>query len=314
MRRLPLVHAVGAALIDDALGIAENDVVGGEADRLEQLEAGDAGGARAVAHQFGRLDVAPGEIERIDQAGRRNDGGAVLVVMKHRNIEQFPQLLLDDEAFRRLDVLQVDAAPALAEQLDAVDDLLRVFRRHFEVDGIDVGEALEQHRLAFHHWFCRQRAEVAEAEDGRAVGNDGDEIALGGVVVGAVLVRGDGQHRHGDPGRIGQRQVALGRHRLGGHDFELAGTALAVEQQCFLVGEGRSRAAAIVFRRHLNPLQTRAAMTGLPKVADRMPAAQETSSATVRTAPAPSSWRRHIPVHSDRLSEPSIIERNGRRG
>ena len=110
---------------------------------------------------------------------------------------------------------------------------------HFEVDGVDVGEALEQHRLAFHHRLRRQRAEVAEAQDRGAVGDDGDEVAFGGVVVGVVLVLGDGQHRHRDAGRIGQRQVALRRHRLGGDDFELAGAALAVEQQRFLVGEGR---------------------------------------------------------------------------
>ena len=270
MRRLPLVHALGAALVDHALGVAEDDVVGGEADRLEQLEAGDAGGAGAVAHELGRLDVAPGEIERVDQAGRRNDRGAVLVVVEHRNVEQLAQPLLDDEAFRRANILEVDAAPALAEQLDAIDDLVGVLGRYFEVDGIDVGEALEQHRLAFHDRLRRQRAAIAEAEDGRAVGDDGDEIALGGVVEGAVLVLGDGQHRDGDAGRIGQRQIALGRHRLGGHDFELAGTALAVEQQRFLVGERRPRAAAIVFRRHLNPLQSCPAGPAAI-VADRMP-------------------------------------------
>jgi len=56
-------------------------------------------------------------------------------------------------------------------------------------------------------------------------------------------------------GRLGKLEViALRRHRLGGDDLELAGTALAVEQQRFLVGECRSRAAAIAFRRHLNPL------------------------------------------------------------
>ena len=54
MRRLPLVHALGAALVDDAFGVAQDDVVRGESDRLEQLEAGDAGGAGAVAHQLGR--------------------------------------------------------------------------------------------------------------------------------------------------------------------------------------------------------------------------------------------------------------------
>ena len=53
-----------------------------------------------------------------------------------------------------------------------------------EVDRIDVGEALEQHRLAFHHRLGGKRAAIAEAQDGGAVGDDGDEVALGGVVVG----------------------------------------------------------------------------------------------------------------------------------
>ena len=51
--RLPLVHALVAALVDDALGVAQDDVLGLEADRAKQLEAGDAGGAGAVAHEPG---------------------------------------------------------------------------------------------------------------------------------------------------------------------------------------------------------------------------------------------------------------------
>ena len=200
-----------------------------EADRFEQFQAGDAGGAGAVADELGVLDLAAGEVERVEQARGRDDRGAVLVVMEHRDVEQFAQPLLDDEALRRLDVLEVDAAPAVAEQLDAIDDLVGVLGRHFEIDGVDVGEALEQHRLAFHHRLGGQRAAVAEAEDGGAVGDDGDEVALDGVVVGLVRIVGDGEHRDGDARRIGQRQVALGRHRLGGDHLELAGAAAAVE-------------------------------------------------------------------------------------
>src|SRR5262249_59209572 len=144
----PLVHALGATLIDHTFGVAEDDVVGGKSNRLEQLETGDAGGARAVADKFGRFDVAPGEIERIDQAGRGDDRCAVLVVVEHRNVEELAQPLLDDEAFRGANILKIDAAPALAEQLDAVDDLVGVFGGNFEIDRINVGEALEQHRLA----------------------------------------------------------------------------------------------------------------------------------------------------------------------
>ena len=89
--RLPLVHALGAALIDHALGVAQDQVVGREADRLEQFQAGDAGSTRAVADELGGLDVAAGEIERVDQAGRRDDRGAVLVVMEDRDVQQLAQ-------------------------------------------------------------------------------------------------------------------------------------------------------------------------------------------------------------------------------
>ena len=217
--RLPLVHAVGAALIDHALGVAQDQIFRREADRLEQLQAGDAGRARAVAHQSGGLDVASGQMQRVDQAGGRDDGGAVLVVMEYRDVHQFAQALLDDETLRRLDVLQIDAAPAGAQQLHAVDDLVGVLGGHFQIDGVDVGEALEQHRLAFHHGLGRQRATVAEPQDGGTVGDDGDEIALHRIVVGAAWILRDGQHRDGHARRIGERQVALGRHRLGGDDL-----------------------------------------------------------------------------------------------
>ena len=193
------------------------------------------------------LDVAPGQLQRVDQPGGGDDRGAVLVVVEDRDVEQLAQALLDDEAFRRLDVLEIDAAAARAQQLDAVDELVRVLGRDLEVDRVDVGEALEQHRLAFHHRLGGERAEIAEPEDRGAVGDDRDEIALGGVVVGAALILGDRQHRHRDAGRIGERQVALRRHRLGGDHLELAGPALAMEQQRFLIGERRPRLAARIF-------------------------------------------------------------------
>ena len=240
MRRLPLVHALGAALVDDALGVAQDDVVRREAHRLDELDAGDAGRAGAVADELGRLHVAAGEVQRVDQAGGGDDGGAVLVVVEDRDVHQLAQPLLDDEALRRLDVLEIDAAEGGAEEFDAVDELVGVLGVDLEVDGIDVGEALEQHRLAFHHRLGGERAEIAHAEDRRAVGDDGDHVALGGIVVGAGRVLGDGADRHGDARRIGQRQVALRRHRLGRADLQLAGAAHGVEIQRFLRADGRT--------------------------------------------------------------------------
>ena len=116
MRRLPLVHALGAALIDDALGVADDDVVVRHAERLHQLHAGDRRGAGAVADELRRADVAAGQLQRVDQAGERDDRGAVLVVVENRDVHQLAQPAFDDEAVGRADVLEVDAAEGRAEE------------------------------------------------------------------------------------------------------------------------------------------------------------------------------------------------------
>ncbi len=168
--------------------------------------------------------------------------------MEHRNVHAFAQGLFDDEAFGGLDVLQIDAAKGRLEQLDAFDEALHVLGLHLDVDRIDVGEAFEQHRLALHHRLGGERAEIAEAENGGAVRDHRDQIALGGIVIGGRRIGRDRAHRHRDAGRIGKRQIALGRHRLGGDDLDLAGPPFGMEQQCLafgkldvrFVGHGRS--------------------------------------------------------------------------
>src|SRR3546814_8087741 len=89
---------------------------------------------------------------------------AMLVVMEHRNVHAFFQRGFDDEAIGRGDIFEVDAAKARREQLDRLDETLRIFGVDLEIDRIDVGEPLEQHRLAFHHRLRCQRAEIAEPE------------------------------------------------------------------------------------------------------------------------------------------------------
>ena len=105
-------------------------------------------------------------------------------------------------------------------------------------------------------------AEIAQAQNGGAIGDDGDEIAFDGVVVGAARILGDGQHRDRNAGRISERQVALGGHRLGGDHFQLAGPADAMELQGFLVGKGRPIGAAGGFCEHFYSILRNTDATG----------------------------------------------------
>ncbi len=106
-----------------------------------------------------------------------------------------------------------------------------------DVEDVDVGEALEEHALALHHRLAGERADVAEAEHGGAVGHHRDEVALGGVLVGELGVLGDLETRLGHAGRVGQRKVALRRAGLGRHDLDLAVSFSGVVGQSFFAGD-----------------------------------------------------------------------------
>jgi len=124
--------------------------------------------------------------------------------MKDGNVHQLPQPLFDDEAVGRLDIFQIDAAEAGPQIAHAIDERVDVRRVHFDVDRIDIGETLEQHGLAFHHGLGGQRPQIAQAQNRRAVGNHGHEIAFGRVIEHGIRPLGDRTHGHGHAGRIGE--------------------------------------------------------------------------------------------------------------
>ena len=236
--RFPLVHVLGPSAPEHALAVNGDDVLVFHAHGLHQPQRGDASGTRAVQNHLHFADLAARDLAGVDQAGRADDRRTVLVVMKHRDVQQVLQFRLDAETVRALDVLQIDAAVGDADVLDHRDDLVDVGAAHLHVDGVDVGEALEQHPLAFHHRLGRQRPQIAKAQDRGAVRDYRHQIALGGVFVRQLWIGGDRQHRHSDARRIGQAEVALGRHRFGGLDADLARRRVAVEVQRLFIGKG----------------------------------------------------------------------------
>src|SRR3546814_2146342 len=80
---------------------------------------------------------------------------------------------------------------------------------------------------------CSSDLEVAEAEDGRAVGDNGDEIALGRIVIGGGRIGGDGADGDGDAGGVSEAQITLRRHRLRRDDLDLARTPFGMERKRF---------------------------------------------------------------------------------
>jgi hypothetical protein len=87
----------------------------------------------------------------IHERGEHHDRGAVLVVVEHRDVQPLPQAPFDLETTGCRDVLEVDPAVHRRQRADDLDDLISVLRVQADWPRIDIGEPLEQCRLAFHH-------------------------------------------------------------------------------------------------------------------------------------------------------------------
>src|SRR5215210_4481370 len=197
-----------AALVDDALGVAADDVRG--ACGHDDLGARNAGGADAVDHHAQVLERLTRDLEGVYERRQHDDRRAVLVVVEDGDVEFLLEALLDLEAPRRRDVLEVDPPEAGRQVLDGLDYLLGVLGVKADGEGVHVRELLEEGRLALHHGHRRPGSYVPEAEHRGPVRDDGDRVALDGQVEGALGVLVD---RAADPGntrRVDHREVVAG--------------------------------------------------------------------------------------------------------
>ncbi|MNS62396.1 hypothetical protein D3C72_954550 [compost metagenome] len=224
---LVLVQVVTAG-VDHAGTVDHVDVFDVGAHAHQQFHAGDGGRTGTQADDLGVSQGFASDFQGVDHAGRGHDSGAVLVIVEYRNVALLDQSAFDLKALRCLDVFQVDATEGDGDALDGVDEGLRAFGVDFDVENVDAGEALEQYAFTFHHWLGGQWAEVTQAENRGAIGNDCNQVAFAGVLVGQFRIAGDLAYWFGYARAVGQRQVASGSSGLGELDTQLPWTRIGV--------------------------------------------------------------------------------------
>ena len=179
--------------VNVALAVKDRDVLEAHPKLHVEVEAGHGRGPGSADDELDVFRLLASQLECVDQCRPTDDRRAVLVVVHHRDVQLFLQTALDFERFRSLDVLQVDAPEGGRDGLHGLDERVHVGRVHLDVETIQVGEHLEEDTLAFHDRLARLRTDVAQTENSRSVGDDGNEVALGCVPVDLIPVLGDVQ-------------------------------------------------------------------------------------------------------------------------
>ena len=232
-----LLVDVGAGGGDDAAGVEHDEVFTAQAEGEVEAGAGDGSGSGTVDDHADVFDALAHDLECIEQAGAGDDGGAVLVVVHDGDVELGFEAGFNLEAFGGLDVFEVDAAEGGGDGLDHLDEALGVVLVDLDVEGVYATVDFEQEAFAFHDGLAGECADVAEAEHGGAVGDDGHEVALVGVAISVVGLLFDFEAGFCHAGAVGERKVVGGGVWLGGYDGDFAGTPLFVVVECFLFGD-----------------------------------------------------------------------------
>ena len=159
----------------------------------------------------------------------------MLVVVEDGNVALFLQLPLDLKAPGSGDVLQIDAAEGAAHQIHGVDELIHIVGLDAQGEGVHVGKGLEQGALALHNGHTGLGADVAQTQNGGAVGDDGAQVVAAGQLIGLADVLLDFQAGLSNAGGVGQRQVVLGLAGYLADDLDLAAPLLVEPQGLFCV-------------------------------------------------------------------------------
>ena len=162
--------SVGAALVDDALDVRDEDVLAPRAERDQQVEAGER---RRAGARGDDLDLVDASCRRARSALRTAAPTMIAVpcwsswktgiFMRSRSCASTSKhsgALMSS----RLMPPKVGSSAATTSTSGR-----RPSARDLDVEHVDAGELLEQDRLALHHGLGGERPDIAEAEHGGAV-------------------------------------------------------------------------------------------------------------------------------------------------
>jgi len=238
VRELSLArNDVLALVVKYAPAVAGDNLVQADATGPQEPERGHVGCAHADHGESGIADIAVGELEGIEQPGEEYGGCPLLVIMEDRDLDGG----IGSQHVQHLktawlgNVLEIDAPKGRLDEPHSADQVFRRPGIQAERDGIDASQVLKEQRLALHNRHPRARANIAQAEHARAIGNDRHRIGFVGIVVNELRIGRDGSAGCGNARRIPDGKVIPIPHRHLGSGLDLA-AVVGMQAQCLTGG------------------------------------------------------------------------------
>src|SRR5262245_7924471 len=199
------VHVLGTPLINCPAGITANDVA--YTGIHEDLARGHARSPDTVKDDLELSRVLFNDLQGVKQRRERHNGRAMLIVMKHRDIDLVLQPLLDLEAAWCRNVFQVNPTEDRRNALDRIHNDARVFIANADWEGVNASKFFEQGAFPFHDGHGRCRDNVTESPHGSAVRDYGHRIFLDRQIEHVLWLIVNGHTDACHPWGVGHRQI-----------------------------------------------------------------------------------------------------------
>ena len=219
------VHPFFAAFVDDALRVAENDVLALHAEAHVMLGAGDARRSRAVEDHAHFADVFADNLQSIQQGGAGNDRGAVLVVVKDGNLHRLARG--SSSIWKQSGALMSSRLiPPKVGSSNWQSLMISSGSWLFTSMSKTSTSAKRLKRTALPSMTGLPARAPMSPRPSTAVPllSTATRLPRAGVLEGVLRILLDFKAGLGNAGRVGQAQIALRAARLGGRDFNLSGT------------------------------------------------------------------------------------------
>ncbi len=157
----------------------------------------------------------------------------MLVVMHDGDAQLTFQSFFYLKTFRSFHILQVDAAESRSDGFYDFDKLLGILFIDFDIEYVDSRKYLKQQTLSFHYRLSRHGADVAQSQDGGAIGYHRHQVAFRSIFIRFIRIFFDFQTRLRHAGRISERKIPLRTIGLGRHDLYFSGFAGGMVEKGF---------------------------------------------------------------------------------
>ena len=146
----------------------------------------------------------------------------MLVVVENRDIASRLELFFDFKTAGSADVFKIYAAERAGNVIHCFNYFVNVLCPYAERKRVNAAEFLEEHAFALHNRHTRLGSDIAESQNGGAVGNYRNHIPAAGKLPAFVIIFLDCEAGLRDARSVRERQCVLIVDLCAGDDFDLA--------------------------------------------------------------------------------------------